>query len=164
MEAFSIIAGRLRQALSTIKKEIPSRNSHFLLQAFVSQAGKSINPENKKRKTLDRVLTLERKEHYKIPWALPSSPRQGCASDTATVTKAVKINPNESLSRSQPHPSCPQTVPACCCLGCSQAFHSQIWQLLPNTLPHLTTISGCQIHAPLTRLSCPKFTQKDKHM
>lgn len=50
MEAFSIIAGRLRQALSTIKKEIPSRNSHFLLQAFVSQAGKSINPENKKEK------------------------------------------------------------------------------------------------------------------
>lgn len=79
MEAFSIIVGSLRQTFSTLKNEIPSRNTHFLLQAPASQAGKSINSENKKGKTLGRVLTLERKEHQKFPWALPSSPCQGCS-------------------------------------------------------------------------------------
>lgn len=50
MKAFSIIAESLRQALSMIKNEIPSRNAHFLLQAPASQAGKSINSENKTEK------------------------------------------------------------------------------------------------------------------
>jgi len=50
MAAFCITAGSLRQALSIIKNEIPSRNTHFLLQASASQAGKSINSEVQKEK------------------------------------------------------------------------------------------------------------------